>query len=75
MGVLACDRLGCENVMCNRLSHEHGYICNECFNELVQLGADTHTAMFMESLRDAEVNTEASYARFNIEFRYIHDEN
>ena len=36
MGVLTCDRNGCENVMCDRLSHKYGYICNECFEELLQ---------------------------------------
>ena len=35
MSVLACNRDYCENVMCSRMSVEHGYICDECFNELV----------------------------------------
>ena len=34
MGVLACDRSGCENVMCDRYSNTYGYICNSCFDEL-----------------------------------------
>lgn len=34
MGVLACDRQGCENIMCDYYSHEHGYICWECLAEL-----------------------------------------
>lgn len=34
MSVLACDRSGCENIMCNRLSNDYGYICDECFAEL-----------------------------------------
>lgn len=36
MGVLACDRKGCENIMCAKHSDEYGYICNECFDELVR---------------------------------------
>ena len=36
MGVLACDRNGCENVMCDRYSQKFGYICNSCFEELLQ---------------------------------------
>lgn len=36
MGVLSCDRYGCENIMCDRYSNEYGYICNECFEELIQ---------------------------------------
>ncbi len=35
MSVLACDRNGCENIMCDRLSEKHGYICPECLEELV----------------------------------------
>lgn len=33
MGVLACDRKDCKNVMCDRFDGNH-YICNECFEEL-----------------------------------------
>ncbi len=49
MSVLACDRKGCENVMCDRLSHEFGYICYECFDELVKLGVQTDIREFMRS--------------------------
>lgn len=35
MGVLACNRKGCRNIMCDRYSSRYGYICNECFAELV----------------------------------------
>jgi hypothetical protein len=35
MSVLACCRQGCDNIMCTRYSSEYGYICNECFEELV----------------------------------------
>ena len=34
MGVLPCAREGCENIMCDRYSDEHGYICDECFSGL-----------------------------------------
>lgn len=37
MGVMACTRNDCENVMCNRYSSKFGYICNECFEELVKV--------------------------------------
>lgn len=36
MGVLACSRSGCENVMCDRYSHKYGYICDDCFEELIE---------------------------------------
>ena len=38
MGVLNCDRKGCDNVMCDRLSYEFGYICDRCFDELCEIG-------------------------------------
>lgn len=34
MGVLACNRNGCDNIMCDHYSDEYGYICSECLNEL-----------------------------------------
>lgn len=46
MGVLACDRQGCENIMCDRYHHEYGYICNECFSELLDKGV-CDVGMFM----------------------------
>lgn len=49
MGVMACHRVGCDSAMCDRLSSEHGYICNDCFEELVLLGVQTNITEFMES--------------------------
>lgn len=34
MGVMACSRKGCENIMCNHYNREYGYICWECLKEL-----------------------------------------
>jgi len=34
MGVRACNKLGCTNVMCDR-SSDICYICDECFKKLV----------------------------------------
>jgi hypothetical protein len=34
MGVMRCDRSGCESILCNLYSDEFGYICNGCFDEL-----------------------------------------
>lgn len=33
MGVLACDRNDCENIMCNTCINGEYYICNECEQE------------------------------------------
>jgi len=49
MSVLQCDRGDCPNIMCNRLSDTHGYICNDCFSELVALGVRTDVHEFMAS--------------------------
>ena len=43
--------------MCTRLSDEHGYLCDECFEELVQLGYTTDVAEFMASFRQRKLPT------------------
>jgi len=48
MGVLACYRAGCENIMCDRYSHRYGYICNECFEEIASKGV-TDIQKFMDA--------------------------
>ena len=52
MGVLRCDRNGCENIMCNRYSHKYGYICYECFKELTEKYTGHSIKEFMESEKD-----------------------
>lgn len=38
MGVMACDRDGCTNIMCDRcILHNTMYICDQCYEELVEL--------------------------------------
>lgn len=37
MGVMTCDRKGCDNIMCDLVSTEFGYICNDCFREMKEL--------------------------------------
>ncbi len=64
MGVLACDREGCENIMCDRLSDTFGYLCWECFDELVGLGVQTDIAVFLEGGVTADRNQEAARAYF-----------
>ncbi len=67
MSVLACDRRGCDNIMCDRLSHDYGYICDSCFEDLVLCGAETNVSKFMDSHKSPK-NIDAARARFNIEF-------
>ena len=66
MGVLWCARSDCDNVMCDRYSHKYGYICWECFDELVEEGPDTDVKLFMLTEKpDIEVNKEGAYEKFN----------
>lgn len=60
MGVLACDRNGCENVMCDRYNPDLGYICNECFDELVHLGFVDLEAFF-NSPKRSTLNPKIDY--------------
>ena len=53
MGVLACDRNRCENIMCDYYSPIYGYICNECFEELME-GKERSIEAFMESIKDGD---------------------
>lgn len=34
MGVKACNRKGCDHIMCDNYSSDYGYICHSCFTEL-----------------------------------------
>ena len=35
MSIMACNREGCTNTMCDHYSTDFGYICNECLDELI----------------------------------------
>ena len=36
MGVLPCNRAKCEAIMCDRYSHDYGYICSDCYWDLTE---------------------------------------
>lgn len=67
MGVLNCSRNGCGNIMCDRHSHEYGYICSECFAELISSGPTTDINEFMQSERVPYRAAEA-LARYDVAF-------
>ena len=71
MGVLACDREGCDNIMCNRVSYNYGYICHKCFEELVLSGPTTDIKRFMDTESDPLTITEVEKAKrlFEEEFQ------
>jgi len=52
MGVLKCDRKGCENIMCDRYSHKYGYLCDECFEELIAVNARVSINDFMNTEKE-----------------------
>lgn len=52
MGVLKCDREGCTNIMCDRYSHKYGYLCDECFEELIALGVRCNIKDFMNTKKE-----------------------
>lgn len=33
MGVKACSKKGCENIMCDFCGYDIGYVCNECIED------------------------------------------
>jgi hypothetical protein len=47
VSVLTCNKGGCPNIMCDRYSHKYGYICNDCFEQLVRLGVGTDLDEYM----------------------------
>lgn len=74
MGVMGCFRNNCESIMCDRYSSEHGYLCNDCFEELVSLGAEANIADFMNTRPKGERGKEAAEARFAVEFPSRYEE-
>ena len=48
-------------------SREYGYICYECFEELVESGPETNVKEFMKSYKQ-KVSKESARARFEVEF-------
>jgi len=60
MGVMACDRAECPNIMCDRYSKDFGYICADCFEELVSRGVHKSIAVFMVTPRRKVLSDEES---------------
>lgn len=68
MGVLSCDRRGCENIMCDRYSYKHGYLCHECFDELVAKGPNVEVEEFMGSKPPSPLDQPSAYDKWDEEF-------
>ena len=66
MSVLSCARGDCPNIMCDRYSYQYGYICADCFNELVNSNVEN-----IEEFMKGSVNTNLSedkYKKWDKEF-------
>jgi len=48
--------------MCDRLSHRHGYICNECYEELVETNYPNWEE-FMKTRKDEQAISPDSFKR------------
>ena len=70
MGVMACQRDNCEEIMFDRHSNKHGYICEGCFDELCALGPEADIEKFMDSKKIIENAYEKAYFKFNVEFPF-----
>lgn len=54
MGVMACDRTGCNHIMCERLIlNGSSYICEDCWDELLVEKAKWPSAMSAKDVRDS----------------------
>ena len=69
MGVKTCHRGNCESIMCVRYSSDYGYLCDECFEELLSLGVGADIDAFMASGVKKGLNLDAVYAYFNAIFQ------
>ncbi len=69
MSVMACDRRGCRNVMCDRLSDQYqAYLCDSCFEELVNQGIHISIIDFLNSEPQSD-SRDAVYAYYDAIFR------
>ena len=64
MGVLACDRRGCENIMSDYYSSTYGYLCRECYSELLEKCDRISIGDFMCQEKDCDP---VDSARFQVE--------
>lgn len=70
MGVKNCNRTGCDSILCDRHSTEYGYICPECFNDLVNKGVESSISVFMAVVKPPrqDEDRELAQRRFEQEF-------
>lgn len=54
MGVMSCNRKGCDNVMCSDYVEDVGYICSDCLEELefIKPISKEEVIKFMDTYKD-----------------------
>jgi hypothetical protein len=54
MSVLACNRNGCDRIMCERYLPTFGYLCNDCFEEFKKLCSKEKYRLLVEFMKSAK---------------------
>lgn len=70
MGVMPCQRGNCSTILCDRYSNKYGYICNSCFEELVE------SSLTIEEFLETKVKNSVqsrSWRRERLEKEFIKD--
>lgn len=73
MGVLSCDRRGCSNSMCDWMSWEYGYLCDDCLDDLIRSGPYTDIIHFMDTPKHPEHWRHESEKRYKRIFLNRHE--
>ncbi len=60
MGIMRCQRGICNHILCDRHSTVYGYICDDCFDELVFTGT-IDIGFFMGSPAPPSIRPGADY--------------
>ncbi len=60
MGVMRCQRGTCSHILCDRYSDVFGYICDDCYDEMVFTGT-TDIEGFMESPEPPSMHPGSDY--------------
>lgn len=68
MGVMACDRKGCENILCDHYSDKYGYLCYSCYNELIETGPWLDIDLFMASDKPDQYSKQSWELQVKLEF-------
>jgi hypothetical protein len=68
MSVLSCDRRGCKNIMCDMYSHKYGYLCNECYSQLLE--SNLSIKCFMESNKKSFMKRNSRSEELEREFQH-----